>query len=359
MSATAKLLPGIPAFESPLLGHPGLGHQIKPENLPVAEALREKGYAVIDFPDADFDARAASIRAALDGTFDWAGWRKGGFERNEGLRVQDAWKTNADVRAVAANPAVLDLLSDLYGRRARPFQTLNFPVGTQQSVHSDASHFASVPEKFMCGVWVALEDIEIDAGPLFYYPGTQKWPILNNEHLGITSHGGASAHAYGPVWETLLDAKGLKPERFLARKGQALIWVSTILHGGDRQLNKDKTRWSQVTHYFFDDCAYYTPFFSDPFHGSILYREPTDISTGEPMRNMVGGLPVDPRYIAEANARARHLRHSQTIAYDERIAALEAELQQQIERNARLKSSLSWRITAPLRRIGRARASAR
>ena len=96
------------------------------------------------------------------------------------------------------------------------------------------------------------------------------------------------ANAYGPVWDALLEAKGLEPERFLARKGQALIWVSTILHGGDRQLNKEKTRWSQVTHYFFEDCAYYTPFFSDPFHGGILYREPTDVCTGEPMRNVVG-----------------------------------------------------------------------
>jgi ectoine hydroxylase-related dioxygenase (phytanoyl-CoA dioxygenase family) len=30
----------------------------------------------------------------------------------------------------------------------------------------------------MCGVWVALEDMSEGAGPLEYYPGSHKWPIL-------------------------------------------------------------------------------------------------------------------------------------------------------------------------------------
>ncbi|MCE4223162.1 phytanoyl-CoA dioxygenase family protein [Methylobacterium sp. C25] len=354
MQSTENLLPGIPAFDSPFFDRPGFGHQIRPENLAIAEALRETGYAVIDFPDPDFTERAASIRNALNDTFDWAEWRdRGGFERNEGLRVQDAWRTNSDVKAIAMNPAILALLSDLYGRRAKPFQTLNFPVGTQQRVHSDESHFASMPAKFMCGVWVALEDIDSDAGPLFYYPGTQNWPSFQNEHFGVTAHGGGSTAKYGLVWDALLAAHQSKPERFLARKGQALIWVSSILHGGDRQLDKAKTRWSQVTHYFFEDCAYYTPFHTDPFHGSIQYRQPTDIGTGEPMTNVVGGRSVDPRFVEEAAGRARQMREGQSLVFEDRIAALEAKLQEQIDRNERLKSSLSWRITAPLRRIGR------
>ena len=53
-------------------------------------------------------------------------------------RVQDAWAYHEDVRAIAANHAVLDLLQKLYGRRPFPFQTLNFPVGTQQHLHSGA-----------------------------------------------------------------------------------------------------------------------------------------------------------------------------------------------------------------------------
>ena len=60
-----------------------------------------------------------------------------------------------------------------YGREPLPFQTLNFRVGTQQEPHSDAFHFNSDPPGFMCGVWVALEDIDEASGPLVYFPGSQ------------------------------------------------------------------------------------------------------------------------------------------------------------------------------------------
>ena len=33
-----------------------------------------------------------------------------------------------------------------------------------------------MPEGFMCGVWVALEDMDMENGPLVYYPGSHKLP---------------------------------------------------------------------------------------------------------------------------------------------------------------------------------------
>ena len=33
-----------------------------------------------------------------------------------------------------------------------------------------------MPEGFMCGVWVALEDMDMDNGPLVYYPGSHQLP---------------------------------------------------------------------------------------------------------------------------------------------------------------------------------------
>ncbi|WP_128562970.1 phytanoyl-CoA dioxygenase family protein [Methylobacterium crusticola] len=343
----------MPAFESPFFGRPGFAPPIRPENLPVAQALRENGYAVVDFPDPDFAARAAAIRADLDPRYDWAEWRASGFARGDGLRIQDAWTFNDDVKAIACNPALLALLSDLFGRQAQPFQTLNFPVGTQQHFHSDAAHFNSRPERFMCGVWVALEDIEADAGPLVYYPGTHTWPVFDNEHLGTTALGRRNVGLYGQLWSDLVTAHGLSPERFLARKGQALIWAANILHGGDRQTNPDRTRWSQVTHYFFEDCAYYTPFYSDPFSGSIAWREPVDIRTRAPMVNRVGGQPVDAAFIEESSERSGRLLAGESAAIASRVAALRQEVAYHSGRVDRLKSSLSWRITAPIRGVGR------
>jgi len=40
------------------------------------------------------------------------------------------------------------------------------------------------------------------------------------------------------------------------------------------------TRWSQVTHYYFDDCIYYTPAFSDEAVGRLQLRDPVSVSDG-------------------------------------------------------------------------------
>ena len=71
----------------------------------------------------------------------------------------------------------------LYDREVVPFQTLNFLRGTQQMAHSDTIHFSSLPAKFMAGVWIALEDVTHENGPLFYYPGSHKMPEYNFNHF--------------------------------------------------------------------------------------------------------------------------------------------------------------------------------
>jgi hypothetical protein len=302
-----RILPGIPVVESPLFG-PSLDEMgLSPTERAIAVQLNEQGFAVFDFPDDDLKARIERIIPALTPHYDFEKWRKSGWPANDGLRVQDGWRTNADIRAIACNQAVLDLLGKLYGRRAFPFQSLNFPVGTQQHYHSDSIHFSSIPERFMCGVWVALEDIHPDAGPLTYYPGSHKWPVLYNDLIGNLVGQEADFVAQDPykrAWQAMVEASGVKPEIFCARKGQALIWTANLLHGGSRQKDPSRTRWSQVTHYYFENCAYYTPAYSDPLIGNLDLRSIVDISTGEAAPNLYLGRPIEdaPRRAAGASA---------------------------------------------------------
>lgn len=165
-AAPEGLLPGVPRVESPFFDEIFARLDPNAETLRIARDLHERGFAVIDFPDEHFDSRAEAIKRDLRDHFDLDAWRKKGG----GMRIQDAWTFQPDVRALAANERILELLSMLYGRNAWPFQTLDFPVGTQQPRHTDAVHFHSMPERFMCGVWVALEDVHVDSGPLIYYP---------------------------------------------------------------------------------------------------------------------------------------------------------------------------------------------
>ncbi|MEE3626424.1 phytanoyl-CoA dioxygenase family protein [Nitrospirillum sp. BR 11752] len=291
-------LPGVPVVESPFFERLFMAQDPTPEEVRIAQDLREKGYAVVDFPEPEFDRLATEIREELSGQYDWQAWRAGQIPS---LRIQDAWETNANVRRIAANQHVLKLLERLYGRRAFPFQTLNFAVGTQQHVHSDSVHFSSIPERFMCGVWVALEDIDMDNGPLMYYPGSHKWPLYLNEHIGVNSqHLNRQFAQYGDyeyLWRELISVHDVKPEIFLAKKGQALIWSANLLHAGGKQNDLNRTRYSQVTHYYFDDCSYYTPLASDPFYGNIYFRNLMDISQGGQVANKICGHEVPEAFI--------------------------------------------------------------
>jgi hypothetical protein len=286
-------LPGVPVVESPFFDSLFSAVDPSAEERRIANDLRTNGFAVFDFPDPDFDRVAEEIKADLAPAYDWDAWRNG---RLDSLRIQEAWRTNPNVRRIAVNQQVLDLLSRLYGRRAFPFQTLNFAVGTQQHAHTDSVHFSSVPERFMCGVWVALEDTDLDNGPLIYYPGSHKWPVYTNEHLGINAQHLPYQFAQYPeferLWRTLVESAGIEPQRFVAKKGQALIWLANLLHGGDKQNDLTRTRYSQVTHYYFEDCSYYAPLASDPFYGYIAYRGAMDIANGEMIPNRVAGHDV-------------------------------------------------------------------
>jgi hypothetical protein len=292
VSDSAKLramLPGVPLVESPFFDEIAPTCGFDPETSRIAKSLNEKGFAILRFPDPEIAERAARIKKNLESKADFETWRTKGWSQNDGIRIPDAWRFDEDVRAIATNPRIGKILGDVFGRKAWPFQTLNFPVGTQQHFHSDAVHFSSIPERFMCGVWLALEDINEGAGPLEYYPGSHKWPILYNDKIGVRMTGAKTPipHArYHEVWRALVKKSGIVPEHFCARAGDALIWSANLLHGGSRQRDPGITRWSQVTHYFFENCCYITPMVSDVLIGKLAVREAIDVSTGAPVPNV-------------------------------------------------------------------------
>ena len=322
MNVSSQLLPGVPLVESPLFAQSLDDMGLMPQEREIAIQLNERGYAVLDFPDEQIDARIDRVKASLAPRFGVDLSKADSIKNTGDLRIQDAWKFDDDVRAIAANPAILALLNKLYGRRAFPFQTLNFPVGTQQHMHSDSVHFSSIPERFMCGVWLAMEDITEDAGPLLYYPGTHKWPILTNEMLGrrgSESKSGSAQSPYEAIWRSMVEASGIQPQTFCPKKGQALIWAANLLHGGSRQNDLTRTRWSQVTHYYFADCAYYTPAFSDASLGQLDLRTITNVEHGNNEPKVHLGAEIGPSLQRESRLgklSARFRRRPTTVDGD-------------------------------------------
>ncbi len=180
-------------------------------------------------------------------------------------RFQDSYKhLNAEnVNKVANHTEIIEFLKIIYGRKPIPFQTLNFVNGTRQHFHSDAVHFHSVPAGFMCGVWIALEDINEDAGPLIYFPKSHRLPYLRAFDLGLSSKQIRETESpqkhFEEYWRKIVRDNNFEQKTYIAMKGEVFIWHANLLHGGSNVKNRCLTRWSQVTHYFFENCAYKTP----------------------------------------------------------------------------------------------------
>ncbi len=231
--------------------------------------FRTKGYVVFEsgMSGADIDAVGAEMRRIFADPDIKVSHR-------DQVRLQDAWQVSDPIRRVATSPLALSILQQLYGRRPLPFQTLNFRVGTQQKAHSDTIHFNSAPHGFMCGVWLALEDVDMNNGPLAYYPGSHLLPEFDMAHMQRP----ASADYYGEYEnfvEAIVKRNNLVPEYGLLKRGQMLVWSSNLLHGGSPITDPARTRFSQVTHYFFEDCRYYTPMHSTM--ENICWRNPVPI----------------------------------------------------------------------------------
>ncbi len=289
----------VPWLESPFTASWLAASSLDAPTRALCRQYADQGYVVVDagLPDGVLDR----IRAGLDGRY-----RPGGAPVHAAAdRIQDAWAIDDDpalraaVLQAATGPRVLELLRALYRREPVPFQTLNFPRGTQQLTHSDTVHFHAMPARFMCGVWIALEDIHPDAGPLHYYPGSQRLPIYTPNDLGFTpsfphtfARRGELMAEYERFVQALVRAHGLERRTFIARKGQALVWAANLLHGGDPIRDPRRSRHSMVTHYVFEGGLYYTPFDSDPGVGRFALREPVDLRTLAAAEQRYAGMPT-------------------------------------------------------------------
>lgn len=272
-------LPNYPLFENPLLDRflPELAWG--PDFVAVARGLRENGFAVVNFPDPDFDAMAAGLIERLGNS------NSPEAEANaSAAELLDAWRTDDGVKEIACHSAIVYLLRVVYGRKVFPFQTCNFAAGVEQPFCTDTVRYHSRPERFLCGVWLALEDVDEDNGPLMYIPGSHKWPIYTNDQLGVDFSGLQTApdiSCYEELWRDLVEVSEVEPRYLHLKRGQCFIYAGNLSYAGSKPAEQSRSRWSQLTRYFFNDCAYWNPLHSDTGRGQFDYFEPVNIATGE------------------------------------------------------------------------------
>lgn len=214
----------------------------------------EHGYVVLEnlIDEALIDAVNRDIDAAVRGGYQ--GYVYGTSQRIEHLHLQAP-----HVRRLWLDERYLRVVDLIFGVRARPCQTLAFVFGSQQDPHQDTIHLTPFPAGYMCGTWIALQDVVPDSGELVVYPGSHREPRLRLREAGCGKVRGGDWSEFGakvvPQW-TQMSAR-YAPLVYRPRKGTVLIWHENLLHGGSLRRDPSLERRALVVHSFAEGAVVY------------------------------------------------------------------------------------------------------
>lgn len=169
-------------------------------------------------------------------------------DRSSSYRLVDQYLTDPATRDMCMHPRLVEILHQLMGHTPVVCNTILFEYGSEQEMHSDMFYMPPKTENQMLATWIALDDVTDDNGPLVYVPGSHKLPphrFSNGKVNAVTEEvAGASLSI-----QKRMEELGLRREKFLAKRGDVLIWHSNLMHGGEAIRDRSATRTSIVTHY--------------------------------------------------------------------------------------------------------------
>lgn len=177
-------------------------------------------------------------------------------------RILFAIKKSKLLKSVATFPKLKNCIELIMGKEMDLFQSLNFYESSQQRTHSDSIHMTTFPQGNIIAVWVALQDVGPEDGPLHYYPGSHKLPyIMNKDFDNLSSTLKLGDKSYldyeNKIDQIIKENTQLKKEVFLPKKGDVLIWHANLLHGAEAKINPKASRKSMVFHYYASDAIAY------------------------------------------------------------------------------------------------------
>jgi phytanoyl-CoA hydroxylase len=228
-----------------------------------SDALERDGYLVLPgfFSNEQIDEVEAAVRCACserameividdlvtgERTFYGlaADRERGWFKLNDLYLVVD------EVRALALEERLSESLRALlHGQSPALCNTLTLAKGSNQPMHIDSLFMTPPRPQQLVASWIAFEDVQPEAGPLEYYPGSHKIPLYRfrdgSHHAAVDELPQWTEYIFNEV-----KARELKKETFFARRGDVFIWHADLLHGGAKIRDPQKTRRSLVCHYF-------------------------------------------------------------------------------------------------------------
>jgi ectoine hydroxylase-related dioxygenase (phytanoyl-CoA dioxygenase family) len=111
----------------------------------------------------------------------------------------------------------------------------------------------------MCGVWVALEDVQPGSGELEIYAGSHRLPRVYIDGSGcgkVTGNDWSEfENTVAARWREMLATRKFEKVTYRPKRGTVLIWHENLMHAGGVRLDPSLSRRSMVSHYFADGAV--------------------------------------------------------------------------------------------------------
>jgi len=224
------------------------------EELPsLQRQFRENGVAVLEnFIPHDLLDAYSLVRARLPKDRSvpdnyWAGWH-----------YPTPYQDCRELLDLATYPDLQGALHALIGAEMGLHLALTGWVSTERKWHQDTYLNPEFLWSYYAAAWIALEDVEPEAGPFQYIKGSHNWRSLRQDKLFEFM---TPEERKDPRWPTFtqdevarvceaeIERQGEKVSEFLPKKGDVLIWHSNLVHRGSEPKNPDLERRALICHY--------------------------------------------------------------------------------------------------------------
>lgn len=169
----------------------------------------------------------------------------------DGICFENLWKKNDNVKKIAGNKDILNILKKIYNDYPLPFQTMNYKNCKESNHHTDLIHYCPSEENLdlMCSVLYAFEDFTFEKSQLIIYPKSHKdRKILDLNKIG-------EYEDYEKYMKYYASSK-YKQTNILLPKGSVIILASNLIYGNNA-FESNKSRLSMITRYFFGSTKYW------------------------------------------------------------------------------------------------------
>ncbi len=236
------------------------GYVILPEALPAdlvehaAETLRQAYAGKID---------GLLFECPKVGGYNPVAWDEA-VQSNPAKALDLHWLSQEVRDLIFAHP-IRRFLELVFERRAMAAQSLTFLRGSAQGYHQDTLYVPfSLPTQFIAS-WIALEDVQPGGGELTYFTGSHRLPeklfadryktLWDAQRMLRRNSLREQMQSYSADLESASRRANLTADRFMAKKGDVLLWHSDLAHGG-LPISNSATRSSVVTHYCPEEVAF-------------------------------------------------------------------------------------------------------